>query len=134
MKRKLRRYKFGYFLGAALFFIGLLIIAVIIWRVLPEMNSSSTPLQAFWDFLWTEELGPILGIRIQFAFLVILAGAVLVLAGAVFAFSSQWFFLPSKSMKLQCPFCKKYWTSTYDSGQVVCPHCRHLIHPKLTIA
>ncbi|UCH31296.1 MAG: hypothetical protein JSV05_07300 [Candidatus Bathyarchaeota archaeon] len=134
MKRKLRRYKFGYVLGTMLAFIGLLIIVMIISRALPEINSSSTPLQAFWDFLWAEELGLFLGVRIQFSFLFILAGAILVLAGAVFAFSKQWFFLPGKNMKLQCPFCKKYWTSTYDRGQVVCPHCRHLIHPKLTTA
>lgn len=63
--------------------------------------------------------------------LVILAVVALVSGVAVFMFSRQWFYLPEGRLNLQCPFCKRFWVADSDRGQVLCPHCRHLVHPKL---
>ncbi len=130
MKRTIRRYKLGYVLGATLCFIGLTALSVVMWRAWPEISLNADPVSAFWTFLWAEQLSLFPGVEFKFVYLIILAVATLSSAVIVFAFSRQWFSLPTLSMKLQCPFCKKYWRVSYNAGQVLCPHCRHLVHPK----
>ena len=88
-------------------------------------------MSALWGVLWNEELGPVAGIQFKLVFLMILAAVTLASGLTVLAFSRQRFLLPGKTMELQCPFCRKSWTASYDRGQVLCPHCNHLIHPKM---
>ncbi len=129
--RTLRRYRFGYSISAILILIGLASITVTIWKAWSQLSSSNEPLNTLWTFIWTEEVDTGLGIQFKTIYLIILAAAAFVAASFMLAFSRQWLFLPSEVKNLQCPFCKKYWRSTYDRGQMLCPHCRHLIHPKL---
>jgi hypothetical protein len=104
---------------------------VVAWTAYTEILDTADFLSAFWGFIWSEELGSASGIRFKPVFLLILAAATLVSGVAVFAFSRQRFFLPGKTMKLQCPFCRKQWAASYDRGQVLCPHCNHLVHPRI---
>lgn len=131
MKRTIRRYKLGYALGATLCFIGLTALLVVIWKAWPEVSSGADPVSTFWTFLWEEQLNLIPGVESKFVYFIILAVVTLTSGAAVFAFSRQRFFLPGKTMKLKCPFCKKQWRASYDRGQVMCPHCHHLVHPKM---
>lgn len=131
MKRTIRRYKLGYALGATLCFIGLVALAVVLWKAWYEVSSAADPTSAFWALLWTEQLSLLPGIEFKLMYLMILAAATLSLAAVVFAFSRQWFSLPGVAIKLQCPFCKRQWSARYDRGQVLCPHCNHLVHPRM---
>ncbi len=102
-----------------------------LWNAWPSVTSSAEPLSAFWAFLWEEQLNIISGIEFKMMYLVILAAVAIPSGIAVLMFSRQWFFLPGRTISLQCPFCKKLWHASYDRGQVLCPHCHHLIHPKM---
>ena len=130
LTKAIRRYKFGYVFGVVLCIIGCMLITFAVWKAWPEISSNANPLSAFWDFLWVEEIDLIPSVEFKLTYLVVLAGALLCLGVGVIAFSRQWFFLPGKTMKLQCPFCKKLWRAGYNRGQVLCPHCRHLVHPR----
>ena len=131
MKEELRRYKLGYALSSILFLISIASTGVIVFNTLPELGYASDKLSAFLNLLWTKKLNPLPGLEFKLIYLMILAGASLISGTAVFAFSRQWFALPSKIKRFQCPFCKKNWSATHDRGQVMCPHCHHLIHPKI---
>lgn len=130
--RTIRRYKLGYIVGATLCLIGLIALLVVLWRAWPQLSSNPNPIAAFWNSLWEEQLSLIPGVQFKLLYFIILAAATLISGAAVFAFSRQWFFLPGRIMRLQCPFCKKYWKTSYDRGQILCPHCRHLVHPRIT--
>lgn len=132
MKGTIRRYKLGYIVSATLCLIGLIALLVVLWKTWPQLSSNPNPLSAFWNSLWEEQLSLIPGVQFKLLYFIILAAATLISGAAMFAFSRQWFFLPGKTMRLQCPFCKKYWKASYDRGQILCPHCRHLVHPRIT--
>ena len=102
-----------------------------VWKAWPEISGDGNPLSAFWDFLWVEEIDLVPSVKFKLTYLVIHGGALLGLGVGVIAFSRQWFFLPETTMKLQCPFCKKFWRAGYDRGQILCPHCRHLVHARI---
>ena len=131
MKMTVRRHKLGYVLGATLCFIGLTIFLIVLWKAWPKLSSEADPMSAFWAFLWEEQLILTHDIEFKLAYFVILAVATLISGIAVLMFSRQKFFLPGKTMKLQCPFCKKKWRAGYPRGQVTCPHCRHSVHPRM---
>jgi hypothetical protein len=132
LKRIIRRYRLGYVVAATLCSIGLLALSVVLWKTWSQVYSTTNPISTFWDSLWKEQLSLIPGVQFKLAYFMILAAVTLISGIAVFAFSRQGFFLPSNIMRLQCPFCKKYWRASYDRGQVLCPHCRHLVHPRMT--
>ncbi len=131
MGRTIRRYKLGYVLGAILCFIGLVALAIVVWDAWPHLSSSVDPMSTFWTFLWEEQLNLIPGVESKPMYFITLAAATLISGAAVLAFSRQWFFLPGETKKLQCPFCRKQWIAGFDRGQVVCPHCNHVVHPRL---
>ena len=131
LTKAIRRYKFGFVFGVALCITSCMMIAFTIWKAWSEISSNTDPLSAFWHFLWVGEIDLIPGVEFKLTYLVILAGALLCLGVGVIAFSRQWFFLPGTTMKLQCPFCKKLWKAGFNRGQILCPHCRHLIHPRI---
>ncbi len=131
MKRTIRRYKLGYALSATLCLIGTAALLLVILKTWPEVSSNSSPLSIFWDSLWRDEPSLVPGVQFKLMYFMILAAATLTSGAAVLRFSRQCFFLPDKEMKLQCPFCKKQWKASYDRGQVLCPHCHHLVHPKM---
>jgi hypothetical protein len=132
LKKAIRRYKLGYALGIVLSAIGLMALSVLVWKAWPETSSSPDPLSAFLDYLFTGQLSFVPGVEFQPLYLVILAVLTLGCALAVFLFSRQKFLLPGRTVQLECPFCKKRWHASYDGGQVLCPHCHHLVHPKMT--
>ena len=131
MKNTIRRYKLGYILGTTLCLAGVLLLLAVAWKAWPQVSSEADPMSAFWAFLWEEKFTLTSSVEYKLVYLLISAAAMLTSGIAVILFSRQRFFLPSKVMRLQCPFCKKQWSSSYDRGQVLCPHCHHLVHPKL---
>lgn len=134
MKRTIRRYKLGYVLGGALCFIGLASILFVVWKAWPQISSSPDPLSHFWTFLWEEQLSLVPSVELKLSYFAILAATMLIAGTTVLMYSRQLFFLPGKTMTLRCPFCKKQWLASYDRGQVLCPHCHHLVHPKMVDA
>ena len=131
LTKTIRRYKFGFVFGVMLCITGCMLISYAVWKGWSEISNSTNPLSAFWDFLWIENIDLIPIVEFRLVYLVVLAGAILCLGVGVIAFSRQWFFLPGKTMKLQCSFCKKFFKAGYNTGQVLCPHCRHLVHPRI---
>lgn len=129
--KTIRRYKLGYALGGTLCVIGFTALFIVFWKVWPQISSNTYSLSGFWALLWEEKLRWIPGVEFKLAYFIILAAITLTSGAAILMFSRQRFFLPGKTMKLQCPFCKKQWRASYDRGQVLCPHCRHLVHPKM---
>lgn len=130
--RTLRRQKCAYALCLVLCLVGLSVISIAIWKTWEEASSAENPLSAFWSLLWTERLDLIPSIEFKLAYLVILGFAMLFTAVGIWALSRQWFYLPGETVLVQCSFCKKKWTASGDKGLVHCPHCRQLIHPKIT--
>lgn len=131
LTRAIRRYRFGYVFGVVLCVVSCMVFVFVVWRGWSVISGNANPLSVFWDFLWAEEIALVPSVEIKLMYVVVLAGGLMFLGVGVIAFSRQWFFLPGKTMKLQCPFCKKFWRAGYNSGQVLCPHCRHLVHPKI---
>ncbi len=132
MKRTIRRYKIGYALGAVLFAVGIAALLVVTWKILPEARSDSISPSAIWTLLWVEQFSIIPGVQFKLVYLVILSVSTMTSGAAVFAFSRQWFALPGETKRFQCPFCRRHWRTSHDIGQVTCPHCQHLVHPKIT--
>ena len=133
MEKTIRRYRLGYILSILLCIIGLMALLMLIWNAWLETSSSEAPFSAFWTYLWTGQFNLFSAVGFRPIYLLILAAITLSSAAAVFFFSRQKFLLPGKTIKLQCSFCKKYWHASYDRGQVLCPHCHHLVHPKMAL-
>ncbi|NIO36455.1 hypothetical protein GTO27_02000 [Candidatus Bathyarchaeota archaeon] len=134
MKRTIRRYKLGYVLGGTLCLIGFASTLFMVWKAWPQISSNPDPLSYLWAFLWEEQLSLVTGVELKLAYFAILAAIMLIAGAIVLMYSRQWFFLPERTMTLRCPFCKKQWLASYDRGQVLCPHCHHLVHPKMVDA
>jgi hypothetical protein len=131
VKKAVRRYKLGYALGTMLCVIGVMALLTVVWRTWPQIASSPDPAAVFWTALWEQQLSLISGVDVKLMYFLVLAATTLTSGALVLAYSSQRFFLPGNVMKLQCPFCKRFWHARYDRGQVLCPHCQHLIHPRM---
>jgi hypothetical protein len=131
LRRTIRRYKLGYVVSGILLFSGFAALFVVAWEIWPELSSNSVSASTLWNLLWIKEMNIVPGLIFNLAYLLIFATATLVSGIIVFLFSRQWFNLPGRTFDLQCPFCNKYWKATFDRGQILCPHCRHLVHPKL---
>jgi uncharacterized protein YjeT (DUF2065 family) len=131
MKRILRRQNSGYALALILCLIGIAAILVPLWKTWPQVSSSQDPVSTFWTLLWTQNLDFIPGIQFQLAYLTILGIVSIAVGVVVLILSRQWFFLPGETVLLQCPFCKKTWTSIRNKALVHCPYCRQLVHPTM---
>ncbi len=132
MEKTIRRHKFGNIVGALFCLLGLIALIAVLWKAWPNLSSNPNPLSAFGNSLWEEQFSLLPGVQIRLIYFTFLGIAMLVIGASIYAFSRQWFFLPGKTMTLQCPFCRKSWKTSYDRGQILCPHCRHLVHPRLT--
>ncbi len=133
MEKAIRRYRLGYILGISFCVIGLMALLMLIMNAWPETSASSDPFSAFWTYLWAGQFSLFSAVEFKPLYLLILATIMLSSATAIFFFSRQKFLLPGKTIRLQCPFCKKHWHARYDRGQVLCPHCQHLVHPKMAL-
>jgi hypothetical protein len=131
LKKTIRRYMFGYAFGIVLCFIGLIALFFVVWEAWPQMSANSEPWYDFWTILWEENINLIPNVSLKLMYFLILAVAMLVSGVAVLAFSRQRFVLPNKTMRVECPFCRKQWQISYNPGRVLCPHCQHLVHPKM---
>jgi uncharacterized Zn-finger protein len=131
MRATTRRYRLGYVLGGVLCLIGTGALLILAWTAYAGIVAADDPVSAFWSYLWNAQFSSLAGFQFRPVFLLVLAGITVGSGLVVFAFSRQRFFLPGKTVALRCPFCRKLWTATHDGGQVLCPYCNHLIHPKI---
>jgi DNA-directed RNA polymerase subunit RPC12/RpoP len=90
------------------------------------------PIFNFLSLLWTEKITLGSWLEFKLTYLVIFGDTTLISGVILWILSRQWFLVPGKTVWFQCPFCKKKWKSTEDKALVHCPHCRQLIHPKIT--
>jgi DNA-directed RNA polymerase subunit RPC12/RpoP len=131
MTRILRRQKCAYALSLILCLLGLAAMFAALRITWSEVSSAENPTSVFWTLLWREQLDFIPGVKFKLAYLTIL-GAVMIVSGLViWALSRQSFYLPEETVLFQCPFCKNKWRASRDKGLVQCPHCSHLVHPKM---
>jgi len=132
MKRTLRKQKSAYALSLIFCLVGIVALLGTLWRTYPQLSSSGDPFSTFLSLLWTENLTLISGLEFKLIYLVILGDVMLITGVILWILSRQWFLLPGKTVWFQCPFCKKKWRSIGDKALVHCPHCRQLVHPKMT--
>jgi hypothetical protein len=130
-KRMLRKQKSGYVLGLLLCLAGLILFAVVLWKMWPEISSAQNPTAVVWPSLWAEQPSFIPGIEFRLMYLVILGVAMLVFGVTVLGLSREWFSLAGETVTFECPFCRKRWRTRPDKALVHCPHCRQLVHPKM---
>jgi len=132
MKRTLRKQKSAYALSLIFCLVGIVALLGTLWRTYPQLSSSGDPFSTFLSLLWTENLTLISGLEFKLIYLVILGDVMLISGVILWILSRQWFLLPGKTVWFQCPFCNKKWRSIGDKALVHCPHCRQLVHPKMT--
>jgi DNA-directed RNA polymerase subunit RPC12/RpoP len=132
MKRTLRKQKSMYALSLIFCLVGIVSLLSTIYKTYPQLASSKDPFSTFLSLLWTEKITLISGLEFKLIYLVILGDVMLVSGVILWLLSRQWFLIPGKIVWFQCPFCKKKWKSTGDKALVHCPHCRQLVHPKIT--
>jgi DNA-directed RNA polymerase subunit RPC12/RpoP len=132
MKKILRKQKSAYALSLIFCLIGIVAFLGALWKTYPYLSSSENPFSTFLSLLWTEKITLISGLEFKLIYLVIFGDVMLVSGVILWILSRQWFLIPGKTVWYQCPFCKKKWRSTGDKALVHCPHCRQLVHPKMT--
>jgi len=128
----LRRQKSAYMLSLIFCLVGIVALLVTLWKTYPQLSSSGDPFSTFLSLLWTEKLTLISGLEFKLIYLVILGDVLLISGVALWILSRQWFLLPGKTVWFQCPFCNKKWRSIGDKALIHCPHCRQLVHPRIT--
>jgi len=132
MRRILRRQRSGYALSFLLWLLGIAALLLVFWKTWPSVYTANNPFSAFWESLWNEMLDFIPGVEFRLVYLIVFASAMLVTGVIVFGLSRQWFLVGGEDQTLQCPWCKNYWkTKSHASrpAMVLCPHCRHMVHP-----
>jgi len=132
MRRIIRKQKSAYMLSLVLCSVGTVSLLFTLWKTYPQLSSSTDPFSTFLSLLWTENLTSISGFEFKLIYLVILGDAMLIFGVIMWILSRQLFLLPGQNVWFQCPFCNKKWESIGDKALVHCPHCRQLIHPKIT--
>ena len=132
MKRILRKQKSAYALSLLLCLAGIAALLFTLWKTYPQISSSGDPLSTFLSLLWTEELTLTTDFGFKLVYLVILGDVMLISGVILWILSRQWLLLPGETVWFQCPFCNKKWRSIGDKALVHCPHCRQLVHPKIT--
>jgi len=131
MKKVLRRERSGYILGLILCLIGLILLAVALWKLWPHVSVSQNALTELWSYLWKEQLELALGIELRLIYLTVL-GILMFFSGAVMvALSQKWFTLSGEAILLTCPYCKNQWKTSRAKGWAECPHCRQFIQPQV---
>jgi DNA-directed RNA polymerase subunit RPC12/RpoP len=132
MKKVLRKQKSAYALSLILCLAGIFAILGTLWKAYPQLSSSEDPFSTFLSLLWTEKIT--LGSLLEFKliYLVILGDVMLISGAILWILSRQWLLIPERTVWFECPFCKKKWKSIGDKALVHCPHCRQLVHPKIT--
>jgi len=129
MRRMLRREKSGYTLGVILCLIGLLLLAVVLWKAWLHVSVSQLALSELWSYLWTEQLDFPLGVGFKLIYFTIV-GTLIFFSGIVLlALSQKWFTLSGETVLLKCPYCKNHWRASRAKGWAECPHCRQFIQP-----
>ncbi|MEM2280888.1 MAG: hypothetical protein QXZ68_02720, partial [Candidatus Bathyarchaeia archaeon] len=71
-------------------------------------------------------------IELKLIYLVIFGDIALALGFVLWLLSRQWLVVPGKTVEYECPFCKKRWKAVGDKALVHCPHCRQLVHPRIS--
>jgi len=131
MKKVLRRERSGYILGLIVCLIGLILLAVALWKLWPHVSVSQNALTELWSYLWKEQLELALGIELRLIYLTVL-GILMFFSGAVMvALSQKWFTLSGEAILLTCPYCKNQWKTSRAKGWAECPHCRQFIQPQV---
>jgi len=130
MRRILRREKSGFTLGLILCLVGLILLAVVLWKVWAHFSVSQLALSDLWSLLWTEQLD-FFGVGFKLIYFTTL-GAVIFFFGAIMmALSQKWFTLPGETILLTCPYCKNQWRARRAKGWAECPHCRQFVQPQV---
>lgn len=131
MKRTLRRQKSAYALSLIFCLLWLATLFMTLWKTWPEVSSAENPFSTYLALLWEENFEFIPGLEFRLVYLVVVGDVMLISGVVIWLLSRQWFYLPGKTVLLECPFCKKHWRSNPDKGLVHCPHCRQLVHPRM---
>jgi len=132
MKKTLRKQKSAYVLSLTFCLLGIVALLTALWKTYPQLSSSGNPLSTFLSLLWTEKLTLTSALEFKLIYLVILGDVMLISGVILWILSRQWFLIPGKTVWFQCPFCNKKWRSIGDKALVHCPHCRQLVHPRMT--
>jgi len=132
MNKTLRKQKSAYVLSLIFCLVGIVALLVALWKTYPQLSSSGDPFSTFLSLLWTEKLTLTSALEFKLIYLFILGDVMLISGVILWILSRQWFLIPGKTVWFQCPFCNKKWRSIGDKALVHCPHCRQLVHPKMT--
>lgn len=132
MKRVLRKQRSVYILSIFLCLAGTIALLGALWKTYPKLSVSQNPFSAFLSLLWEESIMVGNFAAFKLVYLVIFGDIALVLGFILWLLSRQWLVVPGKTVWYECPFCKKKWKAVGDKALVHCPHCRQLVHPKIT--
>ncbi|MEM2994454.1 MAG: hypothetical protein QXI91_00340 [Candidatus Bathyarchaeia archaeon] len=132
MRKILRKQKSAYALSLMFCLVGIGCLLGTLVKTYPQLSSSGNPFSTFLELLWTEKITLGSWLEFKLVYLVILGDIMLILGVVMWILSRQLLIVPGKTVWFQCPFCKKKWKSMGDKALVHCPHCRQLIHPKIT--
>lgn len=131
MRKVLRKEKSGYASGLIFCLIGLVLLAVVSWKVWLHASGSQLVLSDLLALLWTEPLDFAFGVEFKLMHFTIL-GTMLFLGGIVMLLlSRKWFPLAGETVMLTCPYCKNQWRTSRAKGLAECPHCRQFVQPQV---
>lgn len=132
MRKILRRQRSVYALSILLCITGIIALAATLWKIYPQLSVSQNPFSAFSTLLWEESISITSAIEIKLIYLIVFGDIALVLGFILWLLSRQWLVVPGKTVRYECPYCKKTWKAVGDKALVHCPHCRQLVHPKIS--
>jgi len=118
-------------LGAFLCLLGLIMLAVVLWKAWPTVSTSTNLFASLWSTILAEqvEIASLASFRLIYLFAL---GLFFLSLGVVaFVLSRQVFYGAGSPALLKCPYCNNTWRVRRAKAYAECPHCRKFVKPQV---
>ena len=118
-------------LGAFLCLIGLVMLALVIWKAWPTASASTNLFASLWSTILNEQIEISSLASFRSIYLFIMGVFFLGLGIVAFVLSQQVFYGAGSPALLKCPYCNNTWKVRRAKAYAECPHCRKFVKPQV---
>lgn len=119
-------------LGAFLCLLGLIALAVVLWKAWPTASASTNLFASLWSTILSEQIEIVSVASFRLVYLFVLGVFFLGLGVISVVLSRQVFYGAGSPVLLKCPYCNNSWNAKRARGYAECPHCRKFVKPLVT--
>ena len=118
-------------LGAFLCLLGLIILAVVMWKAWPTVSALPDFMSQLWSTILSEQIEVSSLASFKLVYLFIMGVFFLGLGVVALVLSRQIFYGAGTPVLLKCPYCHNSWRARRAKGYAECPHCRKFVQPQV---